>query len=204
MVESTKYGQAALTPKQGQILVRWARQQIEQHLGVVPSRLVTDEELDLPEFRQVLGVFVTLHKRNALRGCIGSLTGAEPIVDGVRRQALNAAFYDSRFSPVTAAELDALHMEVSVLTTPQPLPYENAGQLLQLLRPDVDGIILEGPGGTRATFLPQVWKQLPTPEQFLAHLCRKAGLEEGAWRSGRLHISTYQVQSFEQPNSGEQ
>ena len=193
-----------LTPQQGQILVRWARQQIARHLGIEPSRPVTGEELDQPELRQVQGVFVTLHTQHALRGCIGNLTGAESIVDGVRRQALNAAFHDSRFQPVTAAELDALHVEVSVLTTPRPLPYENAGQLLRLLRPEIDGVILNGPGGAGATFLPQVWNQLPAPEQFLGQLCRKAGLEEGAWRSGRLHIAVYQVQSFAEPRFGEQ
>ncbi|MGE4558912.1 MAG: AMMECR1 domain-containing protein, partial [Desulfobulbus sp.] len=51
----------------------------------------------------------------------------------------------------------------------------------------------------RATFLPQVWQQLPTVDQFLGHLCRKAGLAESTWRSGNVAISTYQVQSFEEP-----
>ena len=193
-----------LTPQQGQILVRWARQQIEQHRQIAPLRPVTDEELDQPELQQVLGVFVTLHQGTALRGCIGNLTGTESVVAGVRRQALNAAFHDSRFQPVTAAELDTLHVEVSVLTAPRPLPYENVDQLLRLLRPAIDGVILESPGGDgKATFLPQVWRQLPAPEQFLGHLCRKAGLEEEAWRSGRMHIAVYQVQSFAEPRSDE-
>ncbi|WP_028318442.1 AmmeMemoRadiSam system protein A [Desulfobulbus elongatus] len=191
-----------LTPQQGQVLVRWARQQIEHHLEVAPSRPVDAGERRQPELQQVRGVFVTLHKRSALRGCIGSLTGVEPVVDGVRRHALNAAFHDHRFQPLTAAELAELHVEVSVLTEPRPLSCEDADQLLRLLRPGIDGVILEGPGGAGATFLPQVWRQLPEPEQFLGHLCRKAGLAEDAWRSGRLHISTYQVQSFEEPRSG--
>jgi AmmeMemoRadiSam system protein A len=181
-----------------------ARQQIEQHLGMAPVRPVIDEELDQPELRQVRGVFVTLHKRQALRGCIGSLSGVEPIVAGVRRQALNAAFHDSRFQPVTAAELDALEVEVSVLTAPQPLAYENADHLLRLLRPKVDGVILEEPGGAGATFLPQVWQQLPEPEQFLGRLCGKAGMATGTWRSGRLIFSTYQVQSFAESRCGGQ
>ncbi|MCL2457996.1 MAG: AmmeMemoRadiSam system protein A [Desulfobulbus sp.] len=193
-----------LTPRQGQILVCLARQQIEQHLGMAPSRPVADEELDQPELRQVRGVFVTLHQRKALRGCIGSLSGVESIVAGVRRQALNAAFHDSRFQPVTAAELDALEVEISVLTVPRPLAYENADQLLRQLRPEVDGVILEGPGGAGATFLPQVWQQLPAPEQFLGHLCHKAGMAEGAWRSRRLSVSTYQVQSFVESRCGGQ
>ncbi|WP_310600680.1 AmmeMemoRadiSam system protein A [Desulfobulbus sp.] len=193
-----------LTPRQGQILVRLARQQIERHLGLAPSRPVTDDDLDQPALQQERGVFVTLHKRKALRGCIGSLSGVESIVAGVRRHALNAAFHDGRFQPVTAAELDALEVEVSVLTAPRPLAYENADQLLRLLKPEIDGVILEGPGGAGATFLPQVWQQLPAPEQFLGHLCRKAGMPEGAWGSGRLVISTYQVQSFAESRSGGQ
>ena len=193
-----------LTPRQGQILVRLARQQIEQHLGMESSRPVADEELDQPELRQVRGVFVTLHKDKALRGCIGSLSGVESIVAGIRRQALNAAFHDSRFQSVTAAELDALEMEISVLTAPRPLAYENADHLLRQLRPEVDGVILKGPGGAEATFLPQVWQQLPAPEQFLGNLCRKAGIAEGAWRSERLSFSTYQVQSFAESRYGGQ
>jgi AmmeMemoRadiSam system protein A len=191
-----------LTEQQGQALVRLARQQIERHLGIEPVQPVTAEELGQPAFGQKRGVFVTLHKRNDLRGCIGSLAAMEPIVDGIRRNALNAAFHDHRFQPLTAAELEALHVEISVLTEPRPLPFDDADQLLRLLRPGIDGVILNGPGGASATFLPQVWQQLPAPEQFLGHLCRKAGLAEGAWRSGRLHISTYQVQSFEEPRSG--
>jgi len=60
----------------------------------------------------------------------------------------------------------------------------------------------QGRGEESATFLPQVWQQLPAPEQFLGHLCRKAGLAEGAWRSGTLEILIYQVQSFEESRSG--
>lgn len=191
-----------LTPQQGQLLVRLARQQIERHLGIEPSLPVTAAEMSHPALQQKRGVFVTLHKRRDLRGCIGSLAGVESVVDGIRRNALNAAFHDHRFQPLTVAELDALHVEISVLTEPQPLLYEGADHLLRLLRPGTDGVILKGPGGLSATFLPQVWRQLPDPAQFLGHLCRKAGMAEGAWRSGMLQILTYQVQYFEEPRSG--
>jgi len=191
-----------LTPQQGQILVRLARQQIEQHLGVKPDRPVTAEELEAAAFHQQRGVFVTLHKQGELRGCIGSLAAVESIVDGIKRNALNAAFHDYRFKPLTAGELPMLHVEISVLTDPEPLGYEDAEHLLALLRPGRDGVILKGPRGESATFLPQVWQQLPAPEQFLGHLCRKAGLAEGAWRSGTFEILIYQVQSFEETRPG--
>ncbi len=188
-----------LTKQQGEILLRLARQQIEDHLGGETSATVPADELNDPAFLEKRGVFVTLHKRRDLRGCIGSLVAMESICDGIRRNSLSAAFHDSRFTPLTAAELPDLHVEISVLTDPQSLIYATADELTRRLRPGIDGVILKGSGNASATFLPQVWQQLPTPEQFLGHLCRKAGLADGAWRSGTLQIFIYQVQSFEEP-----
>ena len=187
-----------LSEQQGRLLVRLARQTIEQHLGRTPESPVHDRELAQPALQEMRGVFVTLHKRGDLRGCIGSLTAVESIVDGIRRNALNAAFHDFRFNPVGADELEQLHVEVSVLSEPKPLPFATPEDLLHRLKPFQDGVILEGPGGARSTFLPQVWQQLPDVEQFLGHLCRKAGLAETTWRDGTLRVSTYQVQSFEE------
>lgn len=188
-----------LTQRQGAVLLRLARNYIKNHLGVTTSSVGMADELNDPDFLEKRGVFVTLHKQQNLRGCIGSLAAVESIVDGIRRNALNAAFNDYRFEPLTAAELPDLHIEISVLTDPQPLAYSSEGELIRLLRPGVDGVILKGHGSAGATFLPQVWHQLPLPEQFLGHLCRKAGLADSAWCSGTLQISTYQVQSFEEP-----
>jgi AMMECR1 domain-containing protein len=66
------------------------------------------------------------------------------------------------------------------------------------LRPHIDGVTihLDYAG---ATFLPQVWEQLPKPENFLSHLCMKAGLDRNAWCKGKLKVETYQVQYFEEP-----
>jgi AmmeMemoRadiSam system protein A len=189
-----------LTPQQGHILVRLARQQIEQHLEMQPQQAVTVEELAQPIFAEKRGVFVTLNKERQLRGCIGNLIAAHQLAEGVRHNALNAAFHDHRFRPVTADEVAALHVEISILTEPKALPYRNPEELLHLLRPGVDGVILNAATGSNATFLPQVWQQLPTHELFLAHLCRKAGWTENAWRSGTVQVFTYQVQSFEEPH----
>ena len=87
---------------------------------------------------------------------------------------------------------------MSVLTEPRPLAFSDPQDLLRQLRPNVDGVIIRR-GYASATFLPQVWQQLKRPELFLDHLCRKAGLAGDAWRSGRLRVFTYQVQSFEEP-----
>ena len=72
-----------------------------------------------------------------------------------------------------------------------------AADLAAKLRPNVDGVILRK-GEKGATFLPQVWEQLPDIEDFLANLCRKAGLRPDAWKKERLKILTYQVQCFEE------
>jgi len=187
-----------LTEQQGRILVRLARQTIEEYLNVPALDPVSAGELDEPALRKKQGVFVTLNKQGQLRGCIGSLTGMESIVDGVRRHAVNAAFHDHRFSPVIANEISELHIEVSVLTEPQPLDYRDAEDLTEKLRPRVDGVILMDAIGRGATFLPQVWEQLPDARLFLGHLCRKAGMPDDAWSTRHLKIQTYQVQYFEE------
>ena len=187
-----------LTEKQGEILLRLARQTIEEQLGMEATAPVQPEELDDPVLRQHSGVFVTLNKQGALRGCIGSLLGVESIIDGVRRHAVNAALHDHRFPILTSDEVQDLQIDISVLSPPQNLEYSDGNDLLSKLRPNVDGVILKAPGGAGATFLPQVWEQLPIPEMFLDHLCLKAGLPKDSWRSGDLVVQTYQVQHFEE------
>jgi MEMO1 family protein len=190
------------TEEQGQALVRLARQTISKKLGKEPpaseSANSMDKLLESEPFQQRRGAFVTLKKKGQLRGCIGSLAAYEPIADGVRDNAINAAFRDPRFRPLSAEELDDLQVEVSILTEPKPLAYTDAQDLVKKLRVHVDGVILRK-GGASATFLPQVWDQLPDPEQFLSHLCQKAGLPGDAWKTSKPEISTYQVEYFEEP-----
>ncbi len=183
-----------LTEAQGQAMVRLARQTIAAKLGR-PAAAMAPEILADPALQARHGIFVTLHQHGALRGCIGSLSAMEALVDGVRRNANNAAFQDPRFSPLAEDELNEVEIEVSVLTDPAPLPYKDGADLLVKLRPNIDGVIILQ-GHASATFLPQVWEQLPEPEEFLGHLCRKAGLPMDTWRDGTLAVSTYQVQYF--------
>ena len=187
-----------LTETQGHILLRLARQTIEERLVLSPTDPVQPDELDDPDLRQHRGVFVTLNKRGMLRGCIGSLLGVESILEGVRRHAVNAALHDHRFPMVSGDEAEELQIDISVLTPPQNLEYRDGEDLVRKLRPHVDGVILKVPGGAGATFLPQVWDQLPIVEMFLDHLCLKAGLAKDNWRSGELTVQIYQVQHFEE------
>ena len=184
--------------EKGRILLKLVRRTICKKLGLkidaaedrTLSRALTDEA-----FSMCSGVFVTLHIGGQLRGCIGSLTGTETVRDGVKNNAVGSAFHDSRFRPLTAEEFDKIDIEISILSKPQPLAYSDSHDLLAKLRPLVDGVtIRKGPNG--ATFLPQVWEQLPHPEDFLTRLCMKARLANDIWRREKLAVETYQVQHF--------
>ena len=189
----------SLSPKQGQIIITLARHTIMQELGQsVPAEEsgILRAGLNDGGLQSRCGTFVTLKRHGQLRGCIGTLTATESIVEGIRRNAGNAAFHDPRFSPLGVKELADIEIEVSVLTEPRPLEYSDDSDLIKKLRVNVDGVILRKDYAS-ATFLPQVWEQLPRAEDFLGHLCKKAGLPRDAWRTSKLEIMTYQVQYFE-------
>ena len=194
-----------LSQEQGDYLLKLARRTIEEALGLSDIG-ETDEQgtakMDHPDWLDApAATFVTLHTRSGdLRGCIGSLIARRSLIEDVRSNALAAAFEDPRFPRLTADELPGIVIEVSVLTAPEPLSYTDGQELVHKLTPTVDGVILKQ-GWHRATFLPQVWDQLPMPEEFLSQLCYKAGLSGTAWRSGDLAISTYRVQKFEESTS---
>ncbi len=184
-----------ISEEEGRYLLGLARWVIGRRLGVEQVEPTLPPQADPAFSEQPRGVFVTLKQQGKLRGCIGSLSAHQPLPAGVRQNSLNAAFNDPRFAPLTAAELATLHIEISVLTPLRPLEYGRAADLPALLRPGRDGVLIEE-GGCSATFLPQVWEQLPDPVSFLEHLCLKAGLSADSWRRGGLKIKTYQVQSF--------
>ncbi|HER63183.1 MAG TPA: AmmeMemoRadiSam system protein A [Desulfobacteraceae bacterium] len=187
-----------LTDEQGKILIRLARQVIEENLELEPTDPVSKQELTDPVFQEHKPLFVTLNKHGLLRGCIGCLVGTESIIEAIKRHAVNAAFFDQRFPPVTVDEVPELEINISLLTEPQPLEYRVGEDLEKKIRPGVDGVILRDPTMGAATFLPQVWEQLPTVPLFLDHLCGKAGLPEDTWRKRHLQIQTYQVQYFKE------
>ncbi len=193
---------SALTPEQGRKLVELARLTLmERFKRKLPEDQVSDLEAQLEDepFQVHNGTFVTLKIGGQLRGCIGSLVGRESVADGVRSNAINAAFNDPRFSRLTNKELDRVSIEVSVLSEPQPLAYSDPEDLMAKLRPGIDGVTIRK-GLAGSTFLPQVWDQLPAPNDFLSHLCMKAGLQSDAWLIGDLDVETYQVQYFEEPH----
>jgi len=181
-----------LTESEGRLLIQVARDAIKAKLFGLQFQFPEGVPLTLKEKR---GTFVTITIGGQLRGCIGHILPVTSIIEGVRENAINAAFRDPRFPPLSREEFDRIKIEVSVLTFPTPLKYKDHQDLLNKLRPNVDGVIIKK-GFHQATFLPQVWEQLPEKKEFLTHLCLKAGLEPDAWKQGGLEVQTYQVQAF--------
>lgn len=185
----------SLDPDTGRALTDYARRVVELRLRsnqcpALESSLLEEH----PELREKHGVFVTIKKRGQLRGCIGSLGPSCQLCDGIREFAIKAAFEDARFPPVSETELPDLQYSVSILTDPVPL---NAlpEEFPTRLRPGIDGVILIV-GDRSSTFLPQVWAEIPGPEEFLAHLCLKQGSPPDAWRRPDARILTYSALVF--------
>jgi MEMO1 family protein len=189
----------SLNDKQGKILLKLARKTIAEHLGIKPRQdyILSSSDLEEKDLQRRSGTFVTLKIRNQLRGCIGNLNSSETIMEGVKQNAINAAFNDYRFSPLTVKEFDKIDIEISILSEPKALEYKDGKDLISKLRPDIDGVIIRK-GHASATFLPQVWEQLKKPEDFLSHLCAKAGLPSDSWKNSKLEVLTYNVQYFEE------
>ena len=150
-----------------------------------------------PKLAEKRACFVTLTKRGALRGCIGHLLAKEALYQAVIDNARSAALLDPRFNPVRAEEVGEIQIEISVLTEPQPLAFNSPDDLLGKLQPHQDGVVLRI-GARSATFLPQVWEQLPDKVQFLDHLSEKAGCRPAAWRDGGVSVSIYHVECFQE------
>ena len=188
--------QRGLAEAEGKYLLKEARKTIQA--SIAGEKEASKEEVDLPTvFNEPRGTFVTLTIRGSLRGCIGHIIPQESLIEGIRVNAVNAAFRDPRFRPLSKDEWKNVKIEISILTEPKPLAYADGNDLLAKLRPGIDGVIIKK-GFHQSTFLPQVWDQLPDKKAFLNHLCLKAGLNEDAWKKGDLDVSTYQVQPFEE------
>ncbi len=178
----------------GPALLAIARGAIAKHLGEEAPPFEPGQWLQEPG-----ATFVTLQLHGELRGCVGSLMAQRPLLEDVKANACAAAFRDPRFAPLSRREYLGIEVEVSLLSPLQELSFESQEQLLRLLRPGVDGVVLEY-GWQRGTFLPQVWEQLPDPKTFLAHLKQKAGLPLDFWSAG-IRISRYTVAKWREHES---
>jgi AmmeMemoRadiSam system protein A len=146
-----------------------------------------------PVLRRPGACFVTLHDGDRLLGCMGTLDASRPLLATVADRAVQAAFADPRFPPITSDEFARAVVEVSVLGPLQPLDAGSVGELLETLEPGVDGLVVSAPGHG-ATFLPDVWEQLPEPADFVDALWRKAGLRPRTWPPG-VRVSRYRTEA---------
>jgi AmmeMemoRadiSam system protein A len=183
-----------LTQEQRQTLLKAARKAMEQ---AVCGDLLTPVDLNTfePRLRELGATFVTLTRKGDLRGCIGTLEAYQPLIEDACEHAIAAALQDYRFPPVQPEELPEIKIEISRLTTPLPFEYESPEELLNHLKPNVDGVVLRD-GFRRATFLPQVWEKVPEPALFLDLLCQKMGAPMNLWQRKKLEVFIYQVEEF--------
>jgi len=183
-----------LEDKDRAVLLKLARAVITAELlkdksGIVMPKCVS------PLLQEKRGCFVTLHLGGSLRGCIGTIEPTTSLFSCVEENAINAAFRDPRFSPLGKDEIDAVDIEISVLTVPRVLKFIDGEDLKKRLIAGVHGVILSQ-GYRRSTFLPQVWEQLPQKEEFLEHLCIKGGMSRSAWRDPGLRVEVYEAEYF--------
>ncbi|WP_298352462.1 AmmeMemoRadiSam system protein A [Rhodoblastus sp.] len=187
---------AAVKPDdRGPVLLALARAVIASALG---ERAEADASA--PWLREPGASFVTLTQRGDLRGCIGSLEARRPLLEDVSANARAAAFRDPRFRPLVVEELRHTRVEVSLLSPLEPFPARSEDEALARMTERVDGLMLEW-RGKRATFLPQVWDQLPNPRDFFAHLKLKAGLAPDFWAED-LRLYRYHVAKWSEPETG--
>ncbi len=184
-----------LNEEEGKFLLKLARQTITQYLetGEVPEP--KPEDVPSKKLTEKGACFTTLYDGDNLRGCIGSLERERPLVFDLIDNAVNAAIRDPRFHPLEKEELEKVKISISVLTEPEKKDFKSTEELLDFLVPGKHGLIIKK-GWARATFLPVVWETLKTKEEFLSHLCMKAGLNADAWKEKGMEYFVYEAQEF--------
>ncbi len=179
-------------------MVRLARRALDEYVKHRVKVAVPDDVP--PHLMKNSGVFVTLNTlvddHVMLRGCIGRPYPVQPLVVATIDSAIDAAVNDPRFRPVTAAELDGIIVELSVLTPPTKLEYDDPRDLLNIVKVGRDGLIASR-GMWRGLLLPQVpiewgWDV----REFLEHTCMKAGLPKDAWKDPDTEFMAFQAEIF--------
>jgi len=182
-----------LTEGEQQTCLQVARDSILH--GLQNGSALDIEIMEYPKnLTQHLASFVTLYLQGQLRGCIGALVASQPLIKDIAEHAYAAAFKDPRFPALTNNEFNKITIDISVLAKPEPIIFKNKQDLLRQIRPGVDGLIIEH-GYNRGTFLPSVWEQLPTVNEFFQHLKIKAGLPENWWKDD-VKVSRYETFSI--------
>jgi AmmeMemoRadiSam system protein A len=189
MMNGRKMEEPPLNAEEQRSLLRWVRTTIEaavcgQSLMEIPESELTDR------LRAPHGVFVTLKKAGALRGCIGKMDFEQPLWSNALEAAAASALEDPRFPPVEPGELPGIAIEISILNPPADLPRPESFDPLR------QGIIVQK-GMCHALLLPKVaqeehWDAARTLEA----VCWKAGLPKDAWRDPATHLQIFTAFDF--------
>jgi AmmeMemoRadiSam system protein A len=174
-----------LNSSERELLLALVREAVGAHLAGREPRPV---QIPSGPLHETLGVFVSIHRGDRLRGCIGRYVSTHPLYEAAAECGIAAATADPRFSPVEGNELDAVHFELSVLSEPRPARPET----VEVGR---HGLIVES-RNRRGLLLPQVasrqgWDSL----EFLSQTCLKAGLPADAWH-GDAAVMTFEALVF--------
>ena len=170
-------------------LTKLARRTLEEHFK---GKEFTPDDHTKSIYNEKQACFVTLTINGELRGCIGSLSPRQELWKDVMENVINAAIHDFRFSKLTEEEIAKVKIEVSVLSLPKKINYVNEKDLLMRVGSDKGFIIQKG--NNSATFLPQVWEQIPDKVEFLEQLSIKAGLNRNAWKSAEIWSYTVKAE----------
>lgn len=176
-----------------QVLLQTARECIHSLVTTKQQIQINLQEFP-PALKEERASFVTINLKGQLRGCIGSLIPHRPLIMDVANNALSAASKDPRFKPLSLVEYPDVNIHLSVLSIPEELSFSDREHLLELIRPGIDGLIIEE-SGHRATYLPSVWSQLPDRINFLRELRKKAGLNPDSW-STNTRVFNYTTEEF--------
>ena len=187
-VDQLKGENAMLNNEQRKRLLGIARATLEAYLktGKKPDIAETD-----PLLLKTMGVFVTLHEKGELRGCIGNLIGSGPLYLTVRDMAVEAATQDPRFNPVGFPELKDIEIEISVLSPMERI--DDPGRI----KLGTHGVLVRR-GLRSGVFLPQVATETGwSKEEFMSQLCaQKAGLSPDAWKEKDTEIYIFTAEIF--------
>jgi AmmeMemoRadiSam system protein A len=189
-----------MTPIEQEYLLSLARRNIQKYLTDGSVLMLEQDSIPSDSLRDKRGVFVTLTINDGLRGCIGNLEPEQSIYQSVIDNSLAAAFFDPRFPSLTISELEKVKIEISILGPLKKLQFSTPEQFVNYLKQKKPGIFIKK-NFNQATFLPQVWLELPKPEEFLQQLCFKAGLDIGSWKDLDLEVYEYEVEKIQEADS---
>jgi len=183
-----------ISDRAGQYLVDFAKESIRHYLET-GEYLEKCEDYPI-ELDEKLGVFVTLNKRNNLRGCIGYAEPIKTAIEATIDVSVAAAVNDPRFPKVTLDEFEKLDLEVTVLTKPEMIIVAHPDQYFDEIEIGRDGLIVQK-GYSRGLLLPQVATENKfDTEMFLEHTCMKAGISADSWMDESCDVYKFQGQIF--------